>query len=101
MEFLCDCLWGPDAKIVAVSLDCPVHSSLEGTVVTLQYIGFGGKTRTVDADFDLGWGGGKRFPKKPGLRTALWDFCHGYVSGFRIRDILYFIATRSLTDRNW
>lgn len=34
-----------------------------------------------------------------GIRRALWDAAFGYVSGFRKRDIIYYLLTRSLSPR--
>lgn len=56
-------------------------------------VAFGGRTRMVRTDMDLGRG---RFrTPEHGLRRAVWDIAHGYVSGFRKRDIAYYVLTRS------
>lgn len=65
--------------------------------MTVAYLGFGGVDREVETDMDLGRGRW-RTPDY-GLRRAVWDAAHGYVSGFRKRDIAYFILTRSLSPR--
>lgn len=60
-----------------------------------RYVGIGGP-RWVDVDLDLG--NGVFRPKKPhGIRVAVWDAAYGYVSGFRKRDIAYYVLTRSLS----
>lgn len=89
---LCLCLW-KDGVIQALALDCPVHENPTETNFLVNYVGFGNKDRQLIADFNLGYGV-FRAPDH-GFRRALWDFCHGYVSGFRIRDILWFVATHS------
>lgn len=63
----------------------------------IQHIGWGGKTRTVTADMDMGVGVFRTPPY--GLRRAIWDASFGYVSGFRKRDIIYYVLTRSLSKR--
>lgn len=63
----------------------------------VQHIGWGGKLRTVTANMDMGVGVFRTPPY--GLRRAIWDAAFGYVSGFRKRDILYYILTRSLSER--
>lgn len=69
----------------------------------MQHVGWGGKTRTIQADFVLGIGtrrgvlGHDRF----GLSAAAYDIAYGYVSGFRKRDITYYVLTRSLSRRVW
>lgn len=63
----------------------------------IQYVGFGGTIRSVTTDMKLGRGVW-RTPEY-GLRRAVWDAAHGYVSGFRIRDIAYYLVTRSFSER--
>ncbi len=63
----------------------------------VQHVGWGGTTRTVHTEMDLGRGVW-RTPDY-GIRRALWDAAFGYVSGFRKRDILYYVLTRSLSSR--
>ena len=95
MDQTCNCLW-KNGMIRIRALDCEVHDHGEELLtarVVIHYVGFGGKTRKIVANTDLGYGV-FRAPEY-GFRRAVWDFCHGYVSGFRLRDILYFIATRS------
>lgn len=85
-----------------------VHHMTYGTgtpVVTLtpvssrfvEHVGWGGTTRTIETDMDMGRGVW-RTPDY-GIRCAVWDAAFGYVSGFRKRDILYFLLTRSLSRR--
>lgn len=70
------------------------------TAQLITYIGLGGRTESVIADFDLGIG---RFrpTHEYGIRRAIWDAAHGYVSGFRKRDIAYYLLTRSLSAHIW
>jgi hypothetical protein len=63
----------------------------------VNYLGWGGTHRTVTADMDLGVGVFRT--AQYGLRRAIWDAAFGYVSGFRKRDIAYYIVTRSLSER--
>lgn len=66
----------------------------------MSWLGAGGATRTAPAVLDLGWTTGANFPRrKYGIRRALWDIAFGYVSGFPLRDIAYFVRTRSLSGR--
>jgi hypothetical protein len=64
----------------------------------MTYVGFGGRTRTIQTDFYLGRGV-FRVERHRGLRRAIWDAAYGYVSGFRKRDIAYYLVTRSLSFR--
>ncbi len=64
------------------------------------YVGWGGTHRWVTVDLNLGLGTHRGLPKN-GLRRAVWDAAMGYVSGFRKRDILYYVLTRSLSHRVW
>lgn len=61
----------------------------------VDHIGIFGKTRTIRADVELGYGTW-RTPDY-GIRRAIWDAAFGYVSGFRKRDIAYYVITRSLS----
>ncbi|WP_136053444.1 hypothetical protein [Microbacterium sp. K5D] len=63
----------------------------------VHYIGWGGMPRTVKADMNMGVGVFRTPPY--GIRRAIWDAAFGYVSGFRKRDILYYVLTRSLSKR--
>lgn len=63
----------------------------------IQYVGWGGRYRTVTGDCYLGIGV-FRTPSY-GIRRVIWDAAFGYVSGFRKRDILYYIFTRSFSER--
>ena len=68
---------------------------------TMSYVGWGGttvyKTGKMSAlGFD--YGRGASLPRR-GLRRAAYDFCYGYVSGFEVRHIIWYIFTRSLNYR--
>lgn len=65
---------------------------------TISYVGWGGKTAEVPADFDMGRGHYRNVPAY-GLRRAIWDAAFGYVNGFPKRAILYYVVTRSLHRR--
>lgn len=65
----------------------------------IQHLGFGGRSRVIESDIDLGRGRLRIDPNRHGFRMAVWDAAFGYVSGFRVRDIAYYIATRSLSSR--
>lgn len=63
-------------------------------------VGIWGRHRETTADSDLGRGGRVGVgPDAKGLRRAAWDAAFGYVSGFRKRDIAYWVLTRSLSQR--
>lgn len=64
----------------------------------VEYIGIGGTIRSVKTDMDLGVGT-RRGENQFDIRRAIWDAAFGYVSGFRKRDIIYYIVTRSLSRR--
>lgn len=67
----------------------------------LQGIGWGGSTRVVMGPYmHLGIGRYRGGVKPTGLRMMIWDICLGYVSGFRKRDILWYVLTRSLNPIN-
>lgn len=68
------------------------------TGTNIHCVGWGGKTRTLTADFTLGEAHHRPMGDY-GLRRALWDIAFGYVSGFRILDIAWFVLTRSLHPR--
>jgi len=56
--------------------------------VTLHYVGWGGKDATVSGErIRLGSGVLRK-------RSWLWHFSFGYVSGFPIHGILYYLLTR-------
>ncbi|WP_337004085.1 MULTISPECIES: hypothetical protein [unclassified Microbacterium] len=63
----------------------------------IDHVGWGGVTRTITATVPLGLGVA-RTPDY-GIRRAVWDAAFGYVSGFRKRDIAYYLLTRSLSAR--
>jgi hypothetical protein len=63
----------------------------------VQYVAWGGTTRTLTTTIDLGRGV-HRTPDY-GIRRAIWDAAFGYVSGFRKRDIAYYLLTRSISRR--
>lgn len=64
----------------------------------LSYVGWGGKTKHVQADVDLGHGTHRGIPPY-GIRRMVWAAAMGYVSGFDKRDILYFLLTRCVSQR--
>lgn len=76
---------------------CGVEISRVPAAIT--YVGWGGVTRTVAANFQLGVGVYRPELDSSGIRRAVWDAAFGYLSGFRKRDIAYFILTRSLSRR--
>jgi hypothetical protein len=63
-----------------------------------QYLGWGGKTKHVTVDLNLGMGTHRR-AKVYGLRRMVWAAAMGYVSGFQKRDILYYLLTRCVSPR--
>lgn len=63
----------------------------------IRHVGWGGRVAKVQTDMQLGRG--RRRAPDYGLRRAVWDAAFGYVSGFRVRDIAYFVLTRSLSER--
>lgn len=67
----------------------------------ISHIGWDEEDRTATGPLvRLGYGAGRwdTLPRH-GFRRAVWDFCLGYVSGFAVKDILYYILTRSLDAR--
>lgn len=60
----------------------------------IQYVRFGGGTGEVPTDFDMGRG--RHRTPAFGLRRAVWDAAFGYISGFPLSAIVYYVATRSL-----
>lgn len=65
----------------------------------IPHIGFRDRERIASGTLvHLGIGIERGAPEH-GLRRALEDFCHGYLAGFRVRDILFYICTRSLNYR--
>jgi hypothetical protein len=65
---------------------------------TTQYLGWGGKYEHVEAEIELGFGSLRGLPQH-GIRRALWDAACGYVNGFKLSAIIYFVLTRSLNHR--
>lgn len=67
----------------------------------MSHVGWGGRTRIVRGRMiPLGIGiDNGRAMHRWGFRRAVYDFCFGYVSGFAVKDILYFVWTRSLNPR--
>ena len=65
----------------------------------MTYIGFAGSLRTIEVNQPLGVG--VQPEPKYGFRRAVWDVAFGHVSGFRKRDIAYYVATRSLSRWIW
>lgn len=68
--------------------------------MTIAHVGWGGKTITVESDLNMGRGSFRNVPAY-GLRKAIWDAAFGYISGFSIRSITYYVLTRSLSPRIW
>ncbi|WP_449408026.1 hypothetical protein [Microbacterium maritypicum] len=66
-------------------------------VQSMSHVGIGGRVRVIATDFDLGVGRW-RCRQEYGLRRSIWDAAYGYVSGFRKRDIAYYLLTRSLSS---
>lgn len=62
----------------------------------IHYIGAGGRTRSLCPNFDLGLGRW-RVTQEYGPARMVWDAAYGYVSGFRKRDIAYYLLTRSIS----
>lgn len=61
---------------------------------TLTWFGPGEQPCRYEGElFDLGFGIPRRVPAF-GFRSAVWHFCFGYMSGFPVSHILYFVATR-------
>jgi hypothetical protein len=62
---------------------------------TISYVGWGSRTRTVRCDTELGLGVRRR---GGWLSNLAWVAAMGFVSGFRKRDIAYFLLTRELSE---
>lgn len=77
-------------------------SLMEHPVIGSQtYIGWGETIATVEgrmSTLGFDYGRGDRLPRK-GFRRAVYDFCFGYVSGFPVKDILWYVFTRPLNPR--
>ena len=70
-------------------------------VGTQTYVAWGERTAEVTGKMKcLGFDYGRaaRLPRR-GLRRAVYDFCFGYVSGFPVKDIIWYIFTRPLNPR--
>lgn len=65
---------------------------------TISYVGWGSRTRTVRCDIELGLGVRRRGGR---LSSLVWVASMGFVSGFRKRDIVYYLLTRELSERIW
>lgn len=63
----------------------------------VQHVGWGGKVATTSGDL---WhlGVGARRPGEPGW---FFHFCYGYVNGFKVRDIFYYLLTRHTFKWAW
>lgn len=81
---------------LSILYDPDLTTDVRSPIESIHYVGWGGVTRAVEADFRLGTGASRNM-KQYGIRRAIWDAAYGYVSGFRVRDIVYFIITRSLS----
>lgn len=66
---------------------------------TVSWVKADGTTAEAPAIFNLGWAARGIPPKEYGLRRALWDIAFGHVSGFPLRDIAYYVRTRSFSRR--
>lgn len=64
----------------------------------LHSVGWGGKYVSMPADVILGVGRMRNVPRR-GFRLAVWDVAFGYVSGFRKRDILWYVIQCSFSSR--
>jgi hypothetical protein len=64
----------------------------------ITYVGWGGRLASVQADQPLGHGSRRGYPLY-GFRKALWDACFGFINGFTLRAIAYYVLTRSLNKR--
>jgi len=71
---------------------------LVSIVASTGYVGWGGRALWVQADQPLGYGSARGFPEY-GIRRAIWDACFGFVNGFRLSAIVYYVLTRSLNRR--
>lgn len=86
-----------DARSTDIALSLNAHP----TIGTLTHIGWGGDVKEVTGRMSyLGYDYGRnsRTPTK-GFRRAVYDFCFGYVSGFAVKDIIWYVLTRSLNYR--
>lgn len=72
--------------------------TVEGDLI--EYIGWKDADATIVAQQYLGWGQLRNTPAY-GFRRAVYDFCFGYVSGFKLKDILYYLLTRSFSSTIW
>jgi hypothetical protein len=63
----------------------------------INHIGWGGKITYVADDFDMGRGAYRNVPAF-GIRRAIWDAAYGWVNGFRLSSIVYYVCTRSLSQ---
>ena len=67
---------------------------IQEQMATLHYVGFGGRDATVSGSrVNLGVG------VRRSRRGWLWHFCFGYVSGFPVSAIFYYLLTRHTTKR--
>lgn len=64
----------------------------------IDHLGWGGKIAYVSDDFDMGRGAYRDVPAF-GFRRGLWDAAYGWVNGFRMSSIVYYVTTRSLSRR--
>jgi hypothetical protein len=69
------------------------------TFEEINFVGWGGRLKSLTPNVELGVG--VMPAQRSGLRRALWDAAFGYVNGFPIRDILYFVLTRDMGRWVW
>lgn len=77
----------------AIKCHCNTHSPRN----RMTHIGIWGNHAVVEVNHCLGLG--VKPPRGYGMRKALYEAAAGYVGGFRIRDIAYYVLTRSLSRR--
>ena len=63
----------------------------------LQFVAWGGKTGTIRADMSLGIAGRRKF-KPYTLRAFVWHAAFGYVSGFPLSAIAYYLMTQQISE---
>lgn len=64
---------------------------MSAPIITLHYVAFGGGEGTVTGEqVRLGVGVSRK-------RSLLWHFCWGFVSGFPVPSIFYYLLTRHTT----
>ena len=79
-----------------------IRRHIDADGVELWCVGWGDKTISIPGPyFTLGTAGGLANKRSRGRynnpRRLLWDIAFGYVNGFRKRDILWYVLTRTLS----